>query len=141
MASVKCPECGERVKLREDGKPSRCAECGTTFRVKEEKDEDAEEVKESPRPRPKRKPVPAKKSSGTKIAAIVVGSLLVVGLIALGVVLIVRKGGKDGETQPVDQAKVTVDNFKSVKPGMDVAEVEGILGGSKSSSEDDMREA
>jgi hypothetical protein len=142
MASVKCPECGERVKVREDGKLSRCAECGTAFRVKaKEDDEDEEKEEESPRPRPKRKPAPAKKSSGTKITTIVVGSLLIVGLIALGVVLIVRKGGKDGETQPVDQAKVTIDNFKNVKPGMDVAEVEGILGGSKSSSEDDMRDA
>lgn len=143
MATVKCPECGERVKIREDGKRSRCAECGTAFRVKansdDEDEKEEEQEEESPRPRVKRKP--AKKASGTKIAAIIVGSLLALGLVALAVVLIVRNGGKDGETQPVDQSKVTVENFKNVKPGMDLAEVESILGGSKSSSEDDMRNA
>ena len=141
MPSVKCPECGERVKIREDGKPTRCAECGTSFRVKErDDDEDDRDEEEAPRPRPKRKPKPAKKSSGTKIAVIIVGSILALGVVGLAVVLIVR-GGKDGESQPIDQSKVTVENFKSVKPGMDLAEVESILGGSKSSSEDDMRDA
>jgi hypothetical protein len=137
MASVKCPACGKRVKVRADGKRLRCPECGKSFRPPEE-DEDEEE-EESPRPRAKRKP--AAKSSGTKITAIIVGSLLLVALVGLVVVLIVRKGGKDGDAPAVDRAKVTVDNFKSVKPGMDLAEVEGILGGSSSSSENDMREA
>lgn len=142
MASVKCPECGEKVKLREDGKLSRCAECGTAFRVKSADDDKCEEERDEKesRPRARRKLTAAKKASGTKVAAIIVGALLALGLVGAAVVMVVHKGGKDGETQPIDPSKVTVENFKRVKPGMDLAEVERILGGSRSSSEDDMRD-
>jgi hypothetical protein len=64
--------------------------------------------------------------------------LLVVVVVA--VVLIARKGN-DGSTAPADPAKVTLDNFRRVQVGMDLAEVEGILGGGVSSSENDMRRA
>jgi hypothetical protein len=133
MSRAECPECGERVKVSEDGRKLRCPECGTLFRSPDD-DEDDER-----RPRSRRQ-AGARKSSGTMIVAVIVGGLLVLALIGLVVVLIVRKGGRDG-SPAIDQAKVTVDNFKSVKPGMELSEVEGILGGSRSSSEDDMRDA
>jgi hypothetical protein len=128
MATVKCPECGERVKVREEGSRVRCPECGKSFRADEEDD-----------PRPRSKPRPAKGMSGTKLTAIIVGGVLTLAVVALVVVLIVRKGGNDGATAPIDSAKVTVENFDRVKPGMDLKEVEGILGGSRASSEEDMR--
>ena len=136
MASVNCPECGERVKLRDDGKRLRCPDCGEKFDPPEE-----EEEEEAPRPRTKRKPA-AKKSSGTKFAAIIVGGVLLLGVAGLVIALVFRKSDKDGDTAPpTDQAKVTLENFQRVKPGMDVAEVEGVLGSGKSSSESDMRSA
>jgi hypothetical protein len=138
MARVECPGCGERVKVPEDGKRLRCPECGKSFRPPDEDEEDEEEEEDRPKKRSKRK-APEKGSSGVKITAIIAGGLVLFALIGLVVVLIVRKGGGDGPA--VDQAKVTVDNFKNVKPGMELAEVEGILGGSRSSSEDDMRDA
>ncbi len=147
MASVKCPKCGEKVKVREGAERLRCRECGKSFAPPEDEDEDedereeAEEEEEKPAPKRSRKKPPAKKLSGTKIAAIVMGGLLALGVVALVVILIVRKGGKDGALAPADQAKVTADNFRSVKPGMDLSEVEGILGGGRSSSENDMRDA
>lgn len=138
MASVECPKCGESVKVREGGK-LRCPECGKSFRVEtQDADEDErEEQEEEERPRKKNRKEPEKTSSGVKITAIIVGSLLLLGLIGLGVVLAVRGGGGASG----DPSKVTLDNFTRVKAGMDQDEVEKILGGSRSSSENDMRDA
>jgi hypothetical protein len=137
MPSVKCPGCGERVKVREGAEKLRCRECGKSFRAPDEDDEPDEAEEDSPRRGIGRR---AKKSNGMKVAVIGVGGVLALAVVALVVVLIVR-GGKGGSGAPVDQAKVTAENFRSVKPGMDLAEVEKILGGSRSSSEDDMRDA
>lgn len=135
MPSVKCPECGNRVKVRDDTQ-LRCSQCGEKFDLPDE--DEAEE--RAPRPRMKRK-ADAPKSSGTKIAAIVVGGVLLLAVVGLAVVLIVRKSGKDGPSQPIDSTKVTRENFKSLRPGLTLAEIESVLGGSRSSSEDELRAA
>jgi|GEM_PF-4335081 len=136
MPSARCPECGNRVRIRKDEAQLRCSQCGEKFDPPEE--DEAEE--RAPRRRPRYK-ADAPRSSGTKIAAIVVGSLLLLAVVGLAVVLIVRKSGRDGPSQPVDSAKVTMANFKSLRPGMTLPEVENVLGGSRSSSEDDYRNA
>jgi len=135
MANVKCPECGARVRVREGSTRLRCPECDETFSLPDEDEED-----EAPRPRPRRRPATKSSSSGTKITLIVIGSLFLLGVLSVAIALIVGRGGTDGNA-PADRSKVTVENFKSVKPGMDLAEVEGLLGGSSSSSENDMRDA
>ncbi len=139
MANVKCPECGERVKVRENGRRLRCPECGRYFPPPDE-DEDVEEAEEerSVRPRSKRKPAA---SSGLVIGAIVIGSVFLIAIVGAAVVLIVRNSGKDGDSRPIDSAKVTSANFFSLKPGMTLAEIENILGGSRSSSADELRSA
>jgi hypothetical protein len=138
MPSVKCPGCGERLKAREGAERLRCRECGKSFRAPDEDEDEREEAEEeSPRRGIGRR---AKKSGGTKVAAIAVGCVLLLAVVAPVVVLTVR-GGKGGSGAAIDQAKVTPENFRSVKPGMDLAEVEKILGGSRSSSEGDMRDA
>ncbi|QJW94000.1 HEAT repeat domain-containing protein [Frigoriglobus tundricola] len=134
MASVKCPECGARVRVREGSTRLRCPECDERFSLP-----DGDEEDEAPRPR--RRPAARSSSSGTKIAALVVGSLFLFGVLGVAIALIVGGGGKDGGSPAADRSKVTVANFKSVKPGMDRAEVEGLLGGSSASSENDMRDA
>jgi hypothetical protein len=134
MASVKCPGCGERVKVREGAEKLRCRECGKSFRAPDEEEEEGD----SPRRGIARRS--GRKSNGLKVAAIAVGGVLALAVVALVVVLVVR-GGRGGGGAPVDSAKATPENFKAVKPGMDLAEVERILGGSRASSEDDMRDA
>ena len=127
MARAKCPDCGERVKASAGAPRVRCPQCGKWFSTDEDED---------PRPRSKRK----RRMSGTKITALIVSSLLVFALVGLVVVLIARKGGRDGSPAS-DIARVTLDNFNMVKPGMDVTDVEAVLGGGRPSSEEDMREA
>ncbi len=136
MASVQCPACGERVKVREAASRLRCQECGKSFRVDEDEDEEGEELS------PRAKRYARKKKPSLKLPLIIIGSVFGVAILAVVVILIVRSG-KDGEGQAGevkrDQSKVTLDNFRRVKQGMDLAEVESILGGSVSSSEEDMR--
>jgi hypothetical protein len=45
------------------------------------------------------------------------------------------------EVVALDPAKVTLENFQRVKAGMDLGEVESVLGGGNPSSENDMPEA
>lgn len=133
MANMKCPECGERVRVREDGKRLRCPECGKSFRP-------LEEVEERKSPRSRRKQA-ASKSSRTKTTAFIIGGLALVAVAAVTVVLIVSKGsGTNADWKPVDSAKVTPANFRSLKPGMTLPEIESILGGSRSSSANDLRD-
>jgi flagellar basal body-associated protein FliL len=56
MPLLPCPECGKKLKVRDDiepGKRVRCKDCGEMFRVPEEDDEDEEDEEETPRPRKK----------------------------------------------------------------------------------------
>jgi hypothetical protein len=129
MPIAKCPACGERVRVRGDDRRVRCPECGKSFRT----DDDDEDE------RPRRRERQPARRRASRLPLVIGGGVLLV-VVVVAVVLIVRKGN-DGSTAPTDPAKVTLDNFRRVKTGMDLAEVEGILGGSASSSENDMRRA
>jgi hypothetical protein len=132
MPSVKCPECGARVKLREDEKRIRCPECGERFALEADEDEAGEDRSRS---RARRTPVAAQ-SSGTKVAVVVGACLLFLGIIAAALVLLTRGGGGgvagggagDEPDGSFDPGRVTRVNFWHVKPGMTREEVEAILG-------------
>lgn len=134
MASVECPRCGARVKAKDGSAVLRCRECGKQFRAPDDEDDDDRGVIRRPARRRSRG------SGGTKVALIVVGGLVAAALVGLVVVLIVRGGGSGGDA-PRDPSKVTVENFRRVKPGMEPREVAAILGGGRPSSPDDMRQA
>ncbi len=138
MASVRCPECGERVRVRGD-KKLRCPECDRSFWPPDDQDEADDFEERESRPRASRPPMRRASSSRTKVVAGVVGGLVLVAVI-VAVVLIARKGGKES-TAPIDSSKVTIDNFRSLKVGMSLAEVEAVLGGSRSSSENELASA
>lgn len=135
MPSVRCPECGERVKYRTDDVKLRCPECGERFRAP---DDDEEEE------RPRKKKKSAKNSSNTVLVA-VMGGLVGLALCTLVVVLLVRDRGNDGIDMGQDGggggevafADVSSEKFKLVHSAMTIEEVEKILGkGSPSSLQD-----
>ena len=129
MPSVRCPECGERVKYGADDVKLRCPECGEKFRAP-----DGDEEEE----RPRKKKKSAKKSSN-KLVLAVVGGLVGIALCALVVVLLVRNKGKDGGGGGGDgaSANVSSEKFRQVHSAMTIEEVEKILGkGSTSSLQD-----
>jgi hypothetical protein len=133
MPITKCPACGERVRVRDGDRRVRCPECGKSFRTDTDDDDEGE------RPRRPRRAAPARRGRRSK-GPLLVGAGVLLAVVVVAVMLIARKGG-DGATAPADPAKVTLENFRRVQVGMDLAEVEGILGGSESSSENDMRRA
>src|SRR5437660_7108050 len=105
MASMKCPGCGERVKVREGAERLRCRACGKSFRAP---DEDLDEEAEDDRPRRRRKKDPAKKSDGVKVAAIAVGMLLL-ACVAVAVVLVARNRKSPGDSwSPSGKSEETI---------------------------------
>jgi len=132
MAVVKCPECGERVKYRNDEVKLSCPDCGTKFRAPDEDDDELED--ERPRSRNNKK-------SPNKFLrpAYITGGLAAVVVLAIVVTWLVRgkRDSGDGSSVGVDSTKVTPENFKKVDSAMDLAEIEQVLGGSRSSSAQD----
>jgi hypothetical protein len=92
----------------------------------------------------------ARRKSSNRLPLLIGGGILLTALVVVAVVLIVtnRRGNETagngsgaGGGSASNPAKVTLDNFRRVKPGIDLAEVEGILGGSEISSEKDLQAA
>lgn len=136
MARVDCPRCGASVKVISGAERIRCRECGKLFRAPDDDEDDYED--EAPR-RPRRKPARKKSGAGLKVA-LIAGGFVALAVIVTTVILVARDKGDKAFDAPTDPAKVTLENFNRVKPGMEPREVESLLGGSRSSSADDMRE-
>jgi hypothetical protein len=83
------------------------------------------------------------------LGLIAAGSIGFLVAAAVVVVLVVRKDRGDGDgaiepgfvAKPIDSSRVTEANFRSLRTGMTLGEVENILGGSRSSSSDELKDA
>jgi hypothetical protein len=114
-------------------------------RSKRRRDDD----KKRSRPKRRQKNAPSGLGRGA-IIGIVLGGITLLFAIVFGIVLLTKDSGTDNRShsdsdesssKPIDASRVTRANFNSLKAGMTLPEIEDVLGGSRSSSENDFREA
>ena len=125
---IECQACG--VEFRNQPPRTRCPECGK--RIEREEEEEFEDHDEEERPRPRKK---FKKPK--KMRPAILGGLIGLGVLSLAlivVVILLLVGGKRA-----DPNKVTLSNFQRLNVDMNLSQAEVVLGGSYSSSSDDLQ--